>query len=365
MSNKSIKVNIKLNFSNEKVLKVGTFFSGIGAFEHSLILNKIPHKIIFACDIDKFCKTNFLHNYDLNPDNWYSDIGDMDGKKFLNKVDVIVGGCPCQSFSIAGKRKGFADERGQLVFKFIKKISEIKPNIFIFENVRGLLSCDKGTVFKTIIEEMKKINYDIEYKVISAKDVGIPQSRRRIFIIGKKKQKHISNIFDNFQTIKLNTKIENYLDETYDENYIIKNHKWQRWIFGQKNLDKQKMNINGTIIVCQTARQYSSWFGNFIIEIKDVPDDFSYSSLAIESIKNNKFKPLNYKKKSYDLEYIIHNSIIRRLTPKECLRLMGYDTNKFTTIVSDSQTYKQCGNSIVVNMFTHILKAINLDQIIS
>ena len=355
------KIKIK---KKNKELKVGTFFSGIGAFEHALILNKIPHKIIFACDIDKFCKTNFLENYKLNEESWYNDINDMDGNKYLNKVDILVGGCPCQSFSIAGQRKGLDDLRGQLVFKYIKKIDEIKPNMFIFENVKGLLSSDKGNTFKLILEEMEKINYKIEFRTIKASKVGIPQSRERIFIIGTKKNKNIKSVFDNFKECELSLKLKDLLDSDYDENYIIKNPKWQKWIFDQKHLDKQKMKINGDIIICQTARQYSSWFGHFIMEMKQV-DDFIYSEDAVKTIERNKFIPLNYDKDDFDLEYIKNNTIVRRLTPNECLRLMGFDTNKFKTIVSDSQTYKQCGNSIVVNMFTQILKAIDIPSIIS
>ena len=92
--------------------------------------------------------------------------------------------------------------------------------------------------------------------------------------------------------------------------------------------------------------------------------DFTYSEEAIISIKNNKFIPLNYDKKEFDLDYILNNSIVRRLTPSECLRLMGFDTTIFKNIVSDTQLYKQCGNSIVVNMFIELFKAVNFDEII-
>ena len=348
----------------EKVLKVGTFFSGIGSFEHSLLLLEIPHKIVFACDIDKFCKQNFLQNYNLNQEDWYEDINSMDGNKYLNKVDILVGGCPCQSFSVAGQRKGLEDLRGQLVFGYIKKIDEIKPNMFIFENVKGILSIDKGETFKLIIKEMKKINYNIEYRTIKSSDVGIPQSRERVFVVGTKISKNIEPIFANFKEKELDLKSTDFLDSDYDSKYIIKNKKWQKWIFDQKNLNKQKMNINGNIIICQTARQYSSWFGNFIIELRKC-EDFEYSEEAVKTIEHNKFIPINYDKDFFDLDYIKNNSIVRRLTPNECLRLMGFDTNKFETSVSDNQTYKQCGNSIVVNMFTSILETFNISSIIS
>ena len=348
---------------NNKILKVGTFFSGIGSFEHALLLSKIPHKLIFACDIDKYCKQNFINNYNLDEEEWYNDINEMDCKKYLNKVDIIVGGCPCQSFSIAGQRKGLDDLRGQLVFKYIEKINDIRPSIFIFENVKGIMSQDKGDVFKIIIEEMEKIGYLIEYKILKASKLGMAQSRERVFIIGKRCDMNLSNILGNIKEVNLEKTMINYLDDNYEDKYIIKNHKWQKWIFEQKHLDKQKMKINGDIILCQTARQYGSWFGQFIMEMKQ-NSDFTYSEEAIISIKNNKFIPLNYDKKEFDLDYILNNSIVRRLTPSECLRLMGFDTTIFKNIVSDTQLYKQCGNSIVVNMFIELFKAVNFDEII-
>jgi DNA (cytosine-5)-methyltransferase 1 len=221
------------------VLKVGSFFSGIGSFEQALKILNIKHKIIFACDIDKFCKANYIHNYEIDSKNdWYDDINLFRSDKYINNVDIVVGGCPCQSFSIAGKRGGINDKRGQLVFKYIQKIKELNPNVFIFENVKGLLSIDNGDVFKNIISEMKNINYIIDYKVINALDCNIPQSRERIIIIGRKL--NIPNIFETQVIVRNEKKLKEYLDTNVDSKYLITNLKWQNWIFDEISLNKQK-----------------------------------------------------------------------------------------------------------------------------
>jgi DNA (cytosine-5)-methyltransferase 1 len=129
------------------------------------------------------------------------------------------------------------------------------------------------------------------------------------------------------------------------------------------------MAINGDILICQTARQYSSWFGHYIIEMDKnnlcANTKFKYIDIARDIITNRKIIPFNYDKANFDIDYILKNSYIRRLTPNECLKLMGYDTeNHFHSIVSDNQLYKQCGNSIVVNLFISLLVDFTIDSII-
>jgi len=336
------------------MLKVASVFSGIGSFENSLIKNKIKHKVIFACDIDKYCRINYLNNYETK--TFYDDIKEIDGTKYKNKLDLLVAGCPCQSWSISGLRKGFDDDRGLLIHDCIKLINDSQPKVFIFENVKGLLNYDNGNVFKFIIKKFKKCGYNIEYKIISSKKINFPQSRERIFIVGHRKDLNNEFILDKIKDVKLTDNIINYLDNIDDinEKYYITNHKWQKLICDQTKLDKQKVKINGDYIICQTARQYASWAGNFIIEYKE-NSKFDYSDEALDCIKRNKITPLNYPFK-YNYKHIIKNSILRRLTPNECLNLMGF--KNFKNKCSDYQTYKQCGNSIIVNMFDVILKEI-------
>ena len=252
--------------------------------------------------------------------------------------------------------------------EYIRVIKDSKPKVFIFENVKGILSYmiiknedskEKIKLFDWLIEQFKNLEYNLQYKVISGLDVGINQSRQRIFLVGQlKTNKDIKdNIFDDIskKKIKSDKKIKDYLDNEIDEKYIISNHKWQKWIFDSKHIDKQKMRIlsknRKDYIICQTARQYRSWFGNFVIE-KYKCKDFTYSDDAKKYIKNNEIIPLGFKKFNY--KKIIKESIIRKLTPDECLRFMGFDTSVFNNKCSNAQIYKQCGNSIIVNCFDYI-----------
>lgn len=332
-------------------LKVASVFTGIGSFEHSLKKNNIPHEILFACDIDKFCKKNYLANYNCN--QWYDGIDNIEKLKYKNKIDLIVGGSPCQSFSIAGLRKGLEDDRGDLLIKYIKLIKYLKPKMFILENVKGLLNHNGGETFEVILDKFRETGYNLEYSIISSKKINFPQSRERIFVIGYKKNP-IKNVFP-LKEEELTSNMESYLDKNVDSKYNIINEKWQNLIFTKQKLDKQHININGKYIICQTARQYASWAGNFIIEEKKGAN-FPYIEKAKEIIKDYNIIPIGYSKKKINVNYILKNSILRRLTPNECLKLMGFDIIKFKNVCSDNQCYKQCGNSIIVNMFDKIFE---------
>ena len=139
----------KIHNPKEKI-KIGTLFSGIGAIEYAFKRLKIHTDIIFACDIDKFCKQTYIENYNLPENRWFHDVRDMNGKIFNKKVDILVGGSPCQSFSIVGKRRGFEDTRGTLFYEFARIVNECKPQVFIYENVKGLINHDSGNTFEVI-----------------------------------------------------------------------------------------------------------------------------------------------------------------------------------------------------------------------
>ena len=124
-------------FSNPNAtIKVATLFSGIGAIEHSLKRLNLRHEIIFAGDIDKNCKASYFNNYDISDENWHEDVTIFNAKKYKNKVDLLVGGSPCQAFSMVGKRLGLEDTRGTLFYEFARIVDECKPKVFIYENVR-------------------------------------------------------------------------------------------------------------------------------------------------------------------------------------------------------------------------------------
>ena len=185
-------IGLRIQDSNTNILKIGTLFSGIGAFEHALDRLKINHKIMFACDIDDYVKKSYFANYHINKDQWYTDVTKLDAKKYLDEnIDIVVGGSPCQSFSFVGKQKGLEDDRGNLIFEFIRVINECKPRMFIFENVKGLTTHDKGKTFEFVITKFKELNYTLHYNILKATDYEIPQSRQRLFLIGIKKDSDI------------------------------------------------------------------------------------------------------------------------------------------------------------------------------
>ena len=168
----------ELEFSHpERKVRVGTVFSGIGAIEHAFQRLNLKHKIVFAGDIDDKCKKSYFANYDIAEDNWFSDIREFDAKPYKSKVDFIVGGAPCQAFSMVGRRLGFEDARGTLFYEFARVVKETQPKLFLFENVRGLINHDKGRTWRIIHDIFEELGYDVKFRVLNSCDYGIPQHR--------------------------------------------------------------------------------------------------------------------------------------------------------------------------------------------
>ena len=133
-------------------LKVATLFTGIGAFEHALGVMKKPHSISFACDNDNYVKEAYFANYTISEDRWFKDVKTLDAKPFFKEnIDFLVGGSPCQSFSTVGKQEGMNDIRGTLIYEYIRIVNECFPKWFIFENVKGLTTHNKGSTFKVVL----------------------------------------------------------------------------------------------------------------------------------------------------------------------------------------------------------------------
>ena len=143
----------------EHVVRIGTLFSGIGAAEHALKRLKVKSEIVFAGDIDPHVKASYFANYGITEDRWHDDVHNFNAKPYKDKVDIVIGGAPCQAFSMVGKRGGLADTRGTLFHEFARVIRECQPKVFIFENVRGLLSHDNGNTWDVIQKKFKKLGY--------------------------------------------------------------------------------------------------------------------------------------------------------------------------------------------------------------
>lgn len=352
-------------------LNIATLFSGIGAVEQAFQRLKINTNIVFACDNNNFVKQSYLANYDINEENWYSDIIELDATKYENKVDILVGGSPCQSFSSVGKRKGLDDDRGNLIYEFIRVVHETRPKVFIFENVKGLITHDGGKTWKDVIlPEFEKLGYQINHQILNSKNYGIPQHRDRLFAVGFKEKVK----FSFPEPIPLEIKVHDLLEDNADEKYYL-GKKGFEFIFNVNKKRGSSTQVNGEIALCQRANQQFNWHGDFILDYGPVNDKYFLS----DAVKNYVLAvgTKGYKTRTEtNLEvarpllasmasmhragvdnYFMFGPRIRKLTPKECLRLMGFADN-FKIVVSDTQAYKQAGNSMVVDVLMHLFNSI-------
>jgi DNA (cytosine-5)-methyltransferase 1 len=353
------------------MLRLATVFSGIGAIEHALKRMNVKYSVVFACDNDPYVKKSYFANYDIDEKKWFDLIQSIDGKKFKNKVDLFVGGSPCQSFSMVGKRRGFKDARGTLFYDFARLVKEIQPKVFIFENVKGLLSHDSGKTWEVIHATFKELGYTCSFDILNAKNYGIPQNRERLFVVGFKNKID----FDFPEPQKLILKMQDLLEDAPNSKYFLP-EKGVNFVTSVKNLKKRYTQIDGNIALCQKANQQFNWHGDFVFVPSGKVDEKYFLSAKVAKYVLSTGTKNFYSKPETDLpvarpllatmakmhragvdNYITKGGRIRKLTPKECLRLMGFD-DTFKIVVSDTQAYKQAGNSIVVNVLINLLKKI-------
>ena len=294
---------------------------------------------------------------------------------------------------MVGNRGGLDDARGTLFYEFAKVIKESRPKVFIFENVKGMLSHDKGNTWKIIKKVFKDdLKYHfIEPELLNSKHFGVPQNRNRIFVIGFRKKKWAKE-FNYPRRIPLNSTLQDYLEDCVDSNFYLK-EKGVKFVTSPKNQLKSFTQVNGEIALCQKANQQFNWHGDFIFEevakelkydehifeIKSVDSKYYLSEkvanyVLSEGTKSYKIKPktdltiarplLQTMHKMHRAgvdNYVTHMGKIRKLTPRECLRLMGF-RDTFKIVVSDTQIYRQAGNSIVVDVLIAILKSMDITQ---
>ena len=373
-----------------KTINIGSLFSGIGAPEQALKRLDLNHKIMFAGDIDKFVKQSYFANYDIDEENWHDDIKNFDSSSYKDQIDILTGGAPCQPFSQIGKRKGLMDTRGTLFHEFKRIVDETEPKLFIFENVKGILTHDNRRTWETIKSYFENMNYNIFYSVLDSKNYGIPQQRQRVFLLGFK------NTERNFEFpghIPLEHKMSDFLED-YTESKYYMSEKGVKFVTSSRNRKKQYTQINGDIALCQKSRQQYNWHGDFVFEdveakkifdeyifdVRDVEEKYYLSEnvknfVLKEGSKNFKVNPVTDQDIAFPLlqsmhkmhragidNYVTHMGKIRKLTPRECLRLMGFGDD-FKIEVSDTQMYRQAGNSIVVNVLIALFKQIDITNL--
>jgi DNA (cytosine-5)-methyltransferase 1 len=363
-------------------IKIGTVFSGIGAIEQALKRLKLEHEILFACDngnievsIDydrelKYIKTlksvehkkeyangfyklstrktnfveiSYLENYEIENNNFFYDIKLLDGKDFEKKIDLYVGGSPCQSFSVIGLRAGLDDTRGTLFYDYVRVLKEVQPKVFIFENVYGLFRHDKGKTWTVIKEVFESLGYSYKFQVLDSRDYGVPHGRRRVFVVGFKDL----NKFKNFEFPK-----KKELKFTMQD-FLIDNVK-----FGDFTSDKDG-NINllskvGELVedryyLSEKLLKYCLSPGTKNFMHKDAKIDLPIARALLSTMGNNHRSSVN--------NYVTTDGKVRSLTIREAHRLMGFP-DEYKIVVSKAQAYKQAGNSIVVDVLMEIMKEI-------
>lgn len=370
-------------------IRIGTLFSGIGAVEQSLSRLKLNHSIVFASDIDPFVRQSYFANYEIAASDWHNDVTQFSAKKYKGKLDILVGGSPCQAFSMVGKRKGLEDIRGTLFYDFARIVEETKPKVFIFENVKGLINHDGGNTWKVVQDVFHELGYKTHSKILNSRDFGMPQNRERIFVVGFKDH---DVEFEFPAKIKLEHTMQDFLEDYTDSKYFLK-EKGVKFVTSSKNKTKRYTQINGDVMLCQKANQQYNWHGDFVFKSANENDfdDFVFDVSKVEekyylSEKVSAYVlaggTKNWKTSTKtDLEiarpllqtmhkmhragvdnYVTHNKgRIRKLTPRECLRLMGF-RDEFKIAVSDTQMYRQAGNSIVVDVLIAILKQMDITK---
>lgn len=310
-------------------IKALDLFAGIGgmriAIESAAKKHKIKHKCVMACEIDKYASKTYLKNF---PDTYMlQDIEYFDTKKKIKELvpehNLLLAGFPCQPFSRAGKKLGMNDTRGTLFF-YIENILNIKkPDAFILENVSGLKEHDKGKTLEIILNVLKKNYYIPEPKILNAKNFGLPQNRKRIFIVGIRKdlKKREFNFPDPSNKT---TCISDILEKNVDKKYKISSKLWK------SHKERKKRNLK-------------KGFG-FGYSLFDGTESYTRTLSA------------RYNKDGSEI-LIKTNTLPRKLTPRECAKLQGFPNN-FIISDSNAQSYKQFGNAVPINVVSSVAKSL-------
>lgn len=300
-------------------------FAGVGGIR--LGFENVGFKTVFSNDFEPACKETFDLNFKECP-LLVEDINKVDIKK-IPDFDILLGGFPCQPFSIAGFREGFEDKkgRGNLFFRIVDIIKEKNPKVVFLENVKNLETHDNGNTFKIIKKTLEELGYIVRYKVLNTMNYGnLPQNRERIFIVAFL-DKNVAEKFKFPNEIKLSKKIQDFLESEVEDKYYYD---------GKPLYDKLKDDIKNKNIVYQWRRKY---------------------------VRENKSRVVptltaNMGTGGHNVPIILDNKGIRKLTPRECFLFQGFPENYKLPKIADSKLYKQAGNSVSVTVIERVAKNI-------
>lgn len=341
------------------------------------------HECVGFCEIDKFARMSYKAIHGLTEENEYTEwewhnVRSLSNKSIrklqrrVGKIDVICGGFPCQSFSIAGKRRGFDETRGTLFFEIARTASILKPKYLFLENVKGLLNHAGGDTFETVLRTLDELGYNCEWQLLNSKDFGVPQNREHVFIIGHLRGSSGRAIFPiasysskiDEGRIIASTITARYSTSQREGSYIATDGQIKKY----RQLEGKRFNQMNRVAIIQKPRGYNkggeheisptlsanSWHENNLLKIGGVytNDSESYNSGILPGLSRT-LKAQNHDAGLFD------GTRLRKLTPRECWRLQGFPDwafDKAQEMNSDSQLYKQAGNSVTVNVIFEIAR---------
>lgn len=303
-------------------------FAGIGGIR--LAFEQVGGKCVYSSEWDKYCQQTYYANFGEKPDG---DITKVDAKD-IPEHDILVAGFPCQPFSIAGvskkvsmgRKTGFEDKtQGTLFFDVCRILKEKRPKAFMLENVKNLKSHDKGRTFKIIEESLAELKYKVFYDILDGQNY-VPQHRERIIIVGFDMKRYGDDVNFNFDITPTKPKqvMRDILEKEVDDKYTLSDKLW-------------------------------TYLQNYSAKHKAVGNGFGYGIAPLDGISRT--LSARYYKDGSEILIAQNGKNPRRLTPRECARLQGFPET-FIIPVSDTQAYKQFGNSVVVPLIADVAKLI-------
>lgn len=379
-------------------MKFIDLFAGIGGFRFGM--ESAGHECVAFCEIDKFARASYKEIHNTEGEIELHDITQVtdDEIRAIGHVDAICGGFPCQAFSIAGHRRGFEDTRGTLFFEIARFASILKPKYLFLENVKGLLNHDKGNTFEVILSALDELGYDVEWQVLNSKDFGVPQNRERVFIIGHLRGERGRKIFpiggENEKPSAERLGI-NILGNTKQVAIPVltpdranKRQNGRRFktdgepMFTLTGQDRHGIVVAGNLVVRKNGRIYdvngisptlnTMQGGDRQPKIRvreatkqgyaeaSVGDSVNLAHPNSKTRRGRVGKQIANTLLTGESQGVVEPSFrIRKLTPRECWRLQGFPDwafDKAQEVNSNSQLYKQAGNSVTVNIIKEIAR---------
>jgi DNA (cytosine-5)-methyltransferase 1 len=327
-----------------KPIRYLDLFAGIGGFRAGL--ERVGgFECIGHCETDKFANRSYqaIHNI-KESEVFYDDVKNINPKQLPN-FDLLTAGFPCQAFSMAGKRQGFKDPRGTLFFDIARIAREKKPAYLLLENVPGLLSHDRGRTFAAILGTLCKLGYGVEWQIHNSKDYGVPQNRRRVYLVCYLDKRCRGKIFP-FR--KQDEQTHLYTAERTDTG---------RTDTKQTNIDPRTapsgLNDGGRGLKIRSSCQ-----AGYVTAIPG--DSINLGYIGSTARRTRVGKQIASTLTTSPLVGVVTDDLrIRKLTPREYLRLQGFDEvqiNRLLAVTSDHQAYRQAGNAVTVNVVAAIGK---------